>query len=356
MKRKTGYLICFLLILLFCFSCNDGSNDTPGLPQVRSRKIIIDTDTGGDDASAIIMAALQPEIDILGITVISGNVSLDQAAKNALMSLEVAGREDAAVYKGYDHSVSGKEFPVFSVFGEDGMGDAGLIHPSRISQEGSAVDFILDTVSSFPDETEIIALGPVTNIAMAIKKDPDTMKSVKRIWVMGTAGFGPGNATPVAEFNTYMDPEAFRILADSGLPITVIGLDTNTENTHITLSDKEEMMQGNDIEKFVATAISGYMEYNQTTQKKQIADLPDPVAMACLIWEDYMTETTLCHADVITASGETFGQVLFYKKDQSDNYAFPPESYNISVVSGTQSDMFRTWFMQTLRNGNLHKH
>ena len=113
----------------------------------------------------------------------------------------------------------------FSVFGEDGMGDADLIHPKGKAEEEDAVDFILDTIKEDPGEVEIIALGPATNIARAIDKDPETMQDVKMIWSMGTAGLGVGNASPVAEFNVYADAPAYKVMLDSGLPITIIGLD-----------------------------------------------------------------------------------------------------------------------------------
>ena len=111
------------------------------------------------------------------------------------------------------------------------MGDADLIHPKTSANEKSAVDFILETVKENPDEIEIVLLGPATNVALAIDKDPVTMSRVKKFWSMGTAGFGQGNATPVAEFNVYKDAEAYKILLDSGVPTTILGLDMVTPDT-----------------------------------------------------------------------------------------------------------------------------
>ena len=151
-----------------------------------NRKVIIDTDTGADDASALILAAKAENIDILGVTVLVGNVDLEQSTKNALAALETAGC-DAPVYKGSADTVDGTVKTAFSVFGTDGMGDADLIHPKKQAEDGDAVDFIIDTVKRNPNEVEIIAIGPATNIAKAIQKAPDEMKKVKRIWSMGTA-------------------------------------------------------------------------------------------------------------------------------------------------------------------------
>ena len=121
------------------------------------------------------MAAKSPVIKIEGVTVVAGNVSLEQAAKNALMSLEISGA-NIPVYKGAEKSFAGVENETFSVYGEDGMGDADLIHPKNSASNKNAVDFILETVRENPDEIEIILLGPATNIALAIDKDPVTLR------------------------------------------------------------------------------------------------------------------------------------------------------------------------------------
>ena len=205
-----------LLLIIFCLTLQTTAYG--------AHRVIIDTDMGGDDAAAIILATKSPAIQIEGITVVAGNVSLEQAAKNALMTLEIAGTT-AQVYKGAEKSFAGVENETFSVYGADGMGDADLIHPKNSANDKNAVDFILDTVRENPDEIEIVLLGPATNIALVIDKDPATMSHVKKIWSMGTAGFGQGNATPVAEFNVYKDAEAYKILIDSGVPVTIVGWD-----------------------------------------------------------------------------------------------------------------------------------
>ena len=161
MNRIRIYTILFMTALLSLSGCQPAPQHTDSLPDTQPRKVIIDTDTGGDDASAIIMAALQPEIDILGVTVVSGNVSLEQGAKNALMSLEVAGRTDVPVYCGSKDSISGAEYELFSVYGKDGMGDADLIHPSKTPESMHAVDFILQTVAEHPGEVDLIALEQI---------------------------------------------------------------------------------------------------------------------------------------------------------------------------------------------------
>lgn len=342
MKKRFVCLVLFAVVLSSLWGCRAPAQSAEPLPKVHPRKLIIDTDTGADDAAAIIMAALQPEIEILGVTVIAGNVSLEQAALNALMSLQIAGRTQVPVYCGSREALSGREFGIFSVFGEDGMGDAGLIHPVRSPETDPAVDFILDTVRGFPNEVELIALGPSTNIARAIRQDPDTMKKAKHIWVMGTAGFTPDAPAPEAEFNILLDPEAFAVLVESGLPVTVIGMDTNTDDTWLNREEQRNLMAGNDIQRFLGAAISGYMAYNQTAAGRDAANLPDPIAMACLLWEGYLQETVTCQARVVTAPGDAFGQVMFCEEG---------EAGSVRVAVKTHSELFKTWFLQTLEKG-----
>ena len=164
------------------------------------RRFIVDTDTASDDAAALMIAALSEEIDLLGVTIVAGNVGLKQATDNALMTLEVCG-SDAPVYLGAKRPLFRERHETISVHGKDGMGDCDIIHPKRSPEEKRAVEFILEQVERYPNEVELVVLGPATNIALAILTDREIMSKVKHIWSMGTPGFGFGNATPVSEFN-----------------------------------------------------------------------------------------------------------------------------------------------------------
>ncbi len=302
-------------------------------------RIIIDTDTAGDDAAALILAAKSDDVEILGVTVLAGNVSLEQGAKNALAVLELIGC-DAPVYLGASAPLSGEEKECFSVYGADGMGEADLIHPKGSPRtDKSAIDFILDTVRANPGEIEIVALGPATNLALAIERDRETMLQVKRIWSMGTAGFGPGNATPVAEFNVYKDAPAYRIMLELGVPVTVIGLDMDDEPTW-TYEDKlAEMHDGNYVQRFMADATRKLLEFKKGNGIPAV-DLPDAVAMACLVWPDFVEETTLCYGSCITEPGETYGMLVYYR--DGFTYDSMPEigKCNISVVSKAKKEEF----------------
>ncbi len=302
------------------------------------RRIIIDTDTGGDDAAALILAVKCSTVDILGVTVAAGNVSLTQAAKNCLAALEIAG-SDAPVYLGARTPLSGEEKECFSVYGKDGMGDAGLVHPSGTPQKKDAVDFILEQVKKYPGEIEIVTLGPVTNIALAIRRDRETMKQVRRIWSMGTAGFGPGNATPVAEFNVYKDALAYSEVLKLGVPMTVIGLDMDDEPTWTSAEKLEEMMRGSKLQRFIALAAGKLLEFKRSNGIDAI-DLPDAVAMGCLVWDDFVEETVLCYGSCITEPGETYGMVIFYRDGFTYDSMPKTGKCNVSVVTKAKKSEF----------------
>ena len=301
-------------------------------------KIIVDSDTAGDDAAALILAAWSSTVQILGVTVAAGNVTLEQAAKNSMAALELAG-SDAPVYLGATAPLSGEEKECFSVYGKDGMGEADIVHPRGTPRKQHAVDFILDTVRANPGEIEIMALGPVTNLALAIQKDRETMRKVKRIWSMGTAGFGPGNATPVAEFNVYKDAPAYKIMLELGVPITVIGLDMDDEPTWTDEKKLAEMMEGSEAQRFIATATRKLLEFKKGNGIPAV-DLPDAVAMGCLVWPDFVEETTQCYGSCITDPGETYGMVIFYR--QGFTYDSMPKigECNVSVVSKAKKSEF----------------
>ncbi|MBQ3792556.1 MAG: nucleoside hydrolase [Clostridia bacterium] len=315
--------------------------------EMEKHRIIIDTDTGGDDATALILAAKSPNVEILGVTVAAGNVCLEQALRNALQSLETAGC-DAKVYAGAVRPFSGEERETFSVYGQDGMGDADLIHPTGKPEEESAVDFMLRTVRENPGEIEIFALGPVTNLANAIVKDRETMKRVKRIWSMGTAGFGPGNATPVAEFNVYKDAPAYKVMLELGVPVTVIGLDMDDEPTWVSEETwKKLLVSDHPLHVFLAKATGKLLEFKKNNGLNAL-DLPDAVAMACMVWPDFVEETTLCYGSCITDPGETHGMVIFYRDGFTYDSMPKIGKANVSVVSKAKKELFVSRLLEVL--------
>lgn len=338
-------VLCFLMTALM-FGCSQSDsiktdetlqNASPSQTEAEytqnvKRKVIIDTDTGADDSSALILASKSENIDILGVTVLAGNVDLKQSALNAMAALETAGC-DAPVYMGADENSTGEKIEAFSVFGSDGMGDKDLVHPKGKAQDKNAIDYILDTVKQNPGEIEIICLGPATNIAKAIEKDPGTMKQVKMIWSMGSAGLGPGNATPVAEFNVYSDPQAYNVMLESGIDITVIGLDMCGGDSQWTNDDFTRLESSGSIGKFVTDSFTKIREFYAANGSENSVMNCDSLAMTCAVYDNFIKDTVKCHASCLTEDTEARGEVIFYKEGFTYDVAENDFDYNVTLVT-----------------------
>ena len=192
-------------------------------------KIIIDCDPGVDDAVAIFLAIASPEIEIIGITTVAGNVELEKVHSNAKKLLTLANRLDIPLAKGCDRPLMTKTGNKTHVHGTDGLAGVLLPTPEYQNDSGHAVDFIIDSVMSNPGEVTLCAMASLTNIAIAIIKEPKLVDNVKDIVVMGGAAFTQGNITPAAEFNFYVDPHAAHIVFDSARHITMLGLDVTSK-------------------------------------------------------------------------------------------------------------------------------
>ncbi len=344
-----------MILTLFsgCGGTNNGNDQkdetSPAVPAAADepRKVIIDTDTGADDASALILAAKSGVFDILGVTTLVGNVDLAQSSRNALAALELAGCE-APVYPGSSENYKGERIEAFSVFGADGMGDADLIHPKGSAQDKDAVDFILETVAKYPGEVEIIALGPATNIAKAIERDPETMKQVKMIWSMGSAGLGPGNASPVAEFNVYADPDAYKVMLDSGLSITVVGLDMCGGEAQWTDEDFVKLDSSGEIGRFVTASFGKIREFYAANGSAGAVSNCDSLAMMCVIFPEFVNRSIKCHGSCITTPGETYAQVIFYQEGFTYDVAANDYIYNVSLVNDADRLDYFDLYLQTI--------
>jgi purine nucleosidase len=199
-----------------------------------AHKIILDCDPGVDDAVAMLLAFGSPEdIEIVGITTVAGNVTLDLTTRNALRICHLAGRRDIPVIAGCDRPLLPLPPRAASVHGTDGLGDIALDDADFGPRDGHAVDFIIDTVSALPGEITLCPIGPMTNVALALHKAPEIAPKLKEIVFMGGAAFCPGNSTPQAEFNIWFDPLAAQMMLNAGVKFTMFGLDV-TEKAHIT--------------------------------------------------------------------------------------------------------------------------
>ena len=207
------------------------------------RKMILDLDTGVDDALAIAYALADPEVDLIGIVSSYGNNLLDVCAENSLKLLELLGHTDIPVFKGLPHSCTTDHFDVMQVskdiHGDNGIGDVELPTPSRALEEQSGVDFYIEAAHKYGKDLIIIPTGPMTNLAAALKKDPEIADLIGNVTFMGGALTVEGNVTPVAEANINQDPKAADEVMKSNLPLTMVGLDVTLR----TLLTKNETKQ-----------------------------------------------------------------------------------------------------------------
>lgn len=226
------------------------------------RHFLIDTDTAGDDAIALMMLLQEPQVRVEAVTTVAGNVPMEQATKNALATIEVTGSYQPPVYRGAARPLMRDLAQMIGVHGKDGMGDCDLIAPTLSPAPGHAVDAICELAKRYPDELEILMIGPATNVALALMKEPEAMRRVKHIYSMGTGGFALGMETAVAEFNVYIDAEAYAAVLDSGIPITIAGFDICMGET--ALNEEEAVLlarRGTPAGKFAAACNAKLLEF-----------------------------------------------------------------------------------------------
>lgn len=279
------------------------------------RKIIIDTDTGSDDAVAILMCLREPSVEVLALTTVSGNVPLEQATQNCLMSVEMAGLENPPpVYMGADRPLMRPVVHARNVHGNDGMSDCGLIHPTLKPVEGvHAADAIIRLVEENPGEIELAVIGPVTNVALAMMKAPETMKKLKCIWTMGTCGFGRGNTTPVSEFNVYADAEAYKVMMDFGVHVYVGGYDLCTSSAAWFDADTERLLaSGTAAAEYAVRSNEMLARFCLAIGGERRIDLPDAVSLSPMLWPDVVKKSVKCISHVCVEDPATYGQVIFY--------------------------------------------
>lgn len=248
------------------------------------RKIIIDTDPGQDDAIAILLAFASPEIDVLGLTAVAGNVPLALTQKNARIICELAGRGDVPVYAGCDRPLVRKLVTAEHVHGKTGLDGPAMPDPVMPLAEGHGVDFIIETLRREAAHTVTLCpLGPLTNIAEAFRRAPDVAGRVQQIVLMGGAYFEVGNITPAAEFNIYVDPEAADIVFRSGVPIVVMPLDV----THKVLTTRARVEAfralGTEVGRVCAEWSDFFERFDMEKYGSEGAPLHDPTVIAYLL-------------------------------------------------------------------------
>ena len=275
-----------------------------------ARNIIIDTDPGQDDAVAILLALASPELKVLGITAVAGNVPLDLTQKNARIICELAGFPDTLVFAGCDRPINRALVTAEHVHGKTGLDGPQLAPPTMPLQDQHAVDWIIDTLRAAPPASVTLCpLGPLTNIAMALQRAPDIKPAIAEIVLMGGGFFEGGNITPTAEFNIYVDPYAADIVFKSGLPLTVMPLDM----THKALTTKARVdafrAMGTDVGRMTAEWTDFFERFDNEKYGSLGAPLHDPTVIAYLIQPDLFSGRVI-NVEIETQSELTMGMTV----------------------------------------------
>jgi purine nucleosidase len=300
-----------------------------------TRKIIIDTDPGQDDAVALLLALASPEdFDVLGIVAVAGNVSLAQNARNALKVVELSGRTDVPVHAGCERPMRRHLVTAEHVHGDTGLNGPGLPEPRIKLRKQHGVDFIIDTILTHePGTVTLCTLGPLTNIAMALVKAPEIASRIKELVMMGGAYFEVGNITPAAEFNIYVDPEAADVVLRSGIPIVMIPLDV----THMVLTTHERLEKidaiGNKAGRAVAQMLAFSERFDLQKYGTKGAPLHDPCVLAYLIKPE-LFEGRHINVTIETASELTMGMTV------ADYWGVTGRSSNVTFMRSGHAEGF----------------
>jgi inosine-uridine nucleoside N-ribohydrolase len=285
-------------------------------PSRESSRVVIDTDPGVDDAFALLLAMRSPELKIEGITAVAGNVPLELTLPNALRMVEIAGRDDIPVAAGAKSPLLRRLVTATYAHGENGLGGAVFPEPKRKAIPEPAADFIRQTVRKYPGEITLLTIGPLTNVATALNSDSHLAHMVRGLVMMGGSLSG-GNITPAAEFNIYVDPEAARIVFQSGIPITMVGLDV-TRKTSLT-DDHVKTLEAaqNPVSQAAATIARNAIKHNQERGFLSGPNMHDSLAVASFLdpsilqFQDY-------YVDVETTGELTAGETLGYSPNAGD--------------------------------------
>ena len=278
------------------------------------RTFVIDTDTGSDDAVAILMALRYPDVHVAGITAVHGNVPLHQALANALYSVEVAGA-NVPVWAGADRPLLKQGSTAQPFHGNDGLGDQGYGPPRRTPQPGHGADALVKLIRDNPGLT-LVTLGPLTNVALAISRAPDIVDMVERCVVMGGAANTVGNITPAAEFNIWVDPDAAAMVFRSGLAIEMVGWELCRDRAALAEPEYEAIRAiGTPTAEFAVGCQAAVIKAMERMEGKPSITLPDPVAMAIALEPSICTRSSTHLVEVETVSELTRGMTVVDQLD-----------------------------------------
>jgi purine nucleosidase len=305
------------------------------------KRILIDTDPGIDDSLAILLALASPELSIEGLSVVHGNCSAEQATINGLSILELAGADHIPLARGCDLPLVQPSLLAVETHGNTGLGYAKLPAPQSKPIRQHGCDFLIDQILSNPGEMTLVAIGPLTNVALALRKEPRIVSALKELIIMGGAIRHEGNQTALAEFNTYVDPHAAHIVYHAGIPTTLVPLDV-TYQCVLTKPDVDRLLQiDSPLTHFIAEATRFYMEFHDEYQSIDGCVINDPLALA-LTFAPELCDYQELYVDVDISSSVSLGKTF------ADFYNFTKKPANMRVALGVRNKDFIEMFLERI--------
>ncbi|MBL8050473.1 MAG: nucleoside hydrolase [Anaerolineales bacterium] len=307
-------------------------------------KIIIDTDPGVDDALTFLLALASPEIKLEALTSVHGNIGIENTTRNALAVLELAHASHIPVARGCELPIISRSYNSGkNVHGVKGVGNAELPEPKSKVVNQHAIDFLIEKVNAEPNQISVFPIGPLTNIALAITKEPSFAKNIKELVIMGGAIKHGGNATPLAEFNIYADPHAAHVVFHAGIPIKLIPLDV-TYQCLLTTADVEEINQiKSPIATFIKDATSVYINFYKQYEGFDGCALHDPLTLATIIAPELLTFEEY-HIDVDMSGGISNGNTF------ADFMKVSKKPANMQVAMQVRGKEFIELFINRMEN------
>jgi len=306
-----------------------------------TKRLILDTDPGIDDSLAILLALASEDVILEGLSVVHGNCSAEQGTINALSVLELAGASHIPVYKGCALPLVQPSLLAPETHGDLGIGYAKLPAPMSQPQVQNGCDHLIEKIMSNPGEITLVCIGPLTNIALAIRQEPRVVENVKEVFIMGGAIRHEGNTTAQAEFNTYVDPHAAHIVFHSGMPIILTPLDVTYQCIFLP-DDLNRLTRINSpITKFIADATRFYMEFHDEYQQIDGCVINDPLTLALTIIPELCDYQEL-YVDVDLSGGVSMGNTF------ADFYHLTARPANMKVALGVRSRDFMGLFLERI--------
>lgn len=305
------------------------------------KKVLIDCDPGHDDMIALMLACASDKLEVLGVTTVAGNQEGEKTFNNALKILTLIDRKDVPVARGFDKPILRELVTAPEIHGVSGLDGADLPIPEVRPSNLHAVDFIINALLESDEKLYLIPTGPLTNIGVALLREPRIKEKIERIVLMGGAVFD-SNVTPAAEFNIYVDPEAAKIVFESGLPLTMVGLDvTNKAIFSFKDIDKLEKFNGK-VSKVVAPLLRFFAKANHEFFGFNGAPLHDALAVSYVI-DKTILDTKFLHVDIETYGQFTRGQTVV------DIYGVTKKVLNAEVALGLDVDKFKDFIFRAIK-------